>query len=257
MTPSAENRPRVGLFATCLVDFFRPVVGFASVRLLERAGCEVCVPDQTCCGQPAWNSGHREQAARLARRVVDAFAEFDAVVVPSGSCAGMLRRHFPALLADDPAYADRARTLAERTFELAAFLVDERGWLPEDVRHDGVVTQHDACAGLRELGIRDQPRALLRQVAGLTLSESVNCTECCGFGGTFCVKYPEISTRMVDDKCRGIVESGADTVVAGDLGCLLNIAGRLSRAGHSVRARHFAEIVAGMTDEPAIGGEGN
>lgn len=249
-------KPRVGLFATCLVDFFRPEIGFASARLLERAGCEVVVPEQTCCGQPAWNSGHRGEAARLARQVIDAFAEVDAVVVPSGSCAGMIAHHYPALLADDPVYAERARDLAARTWELAAWLVDQRGWRPEGIRFDATVTQHDACAGLRELGIRDQPRALLRGVEGLTLSESVNCTECCGFGGTFCVKYPEVSTRMVDNKCSGIVESGADTVVAGDLGCLLNIAGRLSRAGRDVRARHFAEIVAGMADGPAIG-EGN
>ncbi len=227
----------------------------ASARLLERAGCEVVVPEQTCCGQPAWNSGHREEAAQLARQVIDAFADVDAVVVPSGSCAGMLSHHYPELLAGDPAYAERARELAARTWELAAYLVDQRDWQPDDITFSGTITQHDACAGLRELGIRDQPRALLRKVSGLTLSESVNCTECCGFGGTFCVKYPEISTHMVDAKCRGIVESGAETVVAGDLGCLLNIAGRLSREGHPVKARHFAEIVAGMTDGPAIGEE--
>jgi len=250
------RKPRVGLFATCLVDFFRPEIGFASARLLERAGCEVVVPEQTCCGQPAWNSGHRAEAADLAGRVIDAFADVDAVVVPSGSCAGMIAHHYPELLADHPVYAERARELADRTWELAAYLVDQRGWHPEGIHFAGTVTQHDACAGLRELGIRDQPRTLLRAVAGLTLSESVNCAECCGFGGTFCVKYPEVSTRMVDHKCSGIVESGADTVVAGDLGCLLNIAGRLSRAGRDVRARHFAEIVAGMADGPAIG-EGN
>ncbi len=253
MTDALGPRPRIGLFATCLVDFFRPDVGFAAARLIERAGGEVIVAEPTCCGQPAWNSGHRREAADLARRVVAAFAGVDTLVVPSGSCAGMIARHYPELLDDDPVYAAPARDLAGRTRELAAWLSDDRGWRPEGVHFNGTVTQHDACAGLRELGVRDQPRALLRAVAGLTLSESVNCAECCGFGGTFCVKYPEISTRMVDDKIRGIVESGADTVVAGDLGCLLNIAGRLARAGHAIEARHFAEIVAGMAEGPGIG----
>ena len=253
----AATAPRVGLFATCLVDFFRPAVGFAAARLLERAGCSVVVPEQTCCGQPAYNSGHRQQAAQLARTVVDAFEGVDAVVVPSGSCGAMIARHYPDLLADDPAYAERARALAERTWELGAYLVDVRGWRPRGVACNATVTQHDACAGLRELGLGDQSRRLLRAVTGLTLSESTTAADCCGFGGTFCVKYPEISTRMVDDKIAGIAESGADTLVAGDLGCLLHIAGRLRRNGYAIRARHFAEIVADMADTPAIGEEGS
>lgn len=248
------RRPRVGLLATCLVDLFRPHTGFAAARLIEQAGCEVVVPEQTCCGQPAYNSGDRADARALAEHLIDAFADCDYVVVPSGSCAGMLRRHYPGLFPPEE-HGDRharATDLAARTRELTEFLA-ERGLQLEGVRFAGTVTYHDACSGLRELNIRDQPRRLLRQVEGLTLSESAGCTECCGFGGTFCAKYPEISTRMVSDKCRHIVESGADTLLAGDLGCLLNIAGRLSREGHPIRARHVAEVLAGMTDEPAIG----
>jgi L-lactate dehydrogenase complex protein LldE len=211
-------------------------------------------PEQTCCGQPAYNSGDRANARALAERVIDAFAGCDYVVVPSGSCAGMLRRHYPTLFdaeRDGERHA-QAQELAGRTRELTEFL-DERGVRLEDLRFDGTVTYHDGCSGLRELGVYDQPRRLLKQVAGLTLSEAAGGSDCCGFGGTFCVKYPEISTRMVSDKCHHLVESGADTVLAGDLGCLLNIAGRLSREGHPVRARHVAEVLAGMTDEPALG----
>ncbi|MDX1609232.1 MAG: (Fe-S)-binding protein [Halofilum sp. (in: g-proteobacteria)] len=251
----SDAKPRIGLFVTCLVDLFRPRVGFAAVRLIEAAGGEVVVPEQTCCGQPAWNSGDRADARRLAARVIDAFADCDAVVVPSGSCAGTLRRHYPRLFdpGREPERHAQAEALAAKTFELLEFLADERGFVPEGVRFEGTVTYHDACAGLRELGVKQQPRRLLRRVAGLTLSESEGCEECCGFGGTFCVKYPEISTRMVEDKCGRLVASGADTVLAGDLGCLLNIAGRLSRAGHPLRARHVAEVLAGMADGPAIG----
>ncbi len=215
------------------------------------------MPPQTCCGQPAYNSGDRANARALAARIIDAFADCDYIVVPSGSCAGMLRWHYPDLFdgADDADRRARAENLAARTRELTVFL-SERGLTLDGVAYEAIVTYHDACSGLRELGVREQPRRLLKQVAGLTLSESAGCEHCCGFGGTFCVKYPEISTRMVADKCRHIVESGADTVLAGDLGCLLNIAGRLSREGHPVRARHVAEVLAGMTDEPAIGEAG-
>jgi L-lactate dehydrogenase complex protein LldE len=254
MDDAPTARPRVGLLATCLVDLFRPQTGFAAARLIEQAGCEVVVPEQTCCGQPAYNSGDRANARALAAQVIDAFDDCDYIVVPSGSCAGMLGRHYPDLFDgdDDADRRRRAEDLAARTHELTAFLA-ERGLALDGVRFDATVTYHDACSGLRELGVREQPRRLLRQVAGLTLSESAGCEQCCGFGGTFCVKYPEISTRMVDDKCRHIVESGADTVLAGDLGCLLNIAGRLTREGHPVHARHIAEVLAGMTDVPAIG----
>lgn len=254
----SEPKPRAGLFVTCLVDLFRPSVGFAAAQLIEAAGCEVIVPEQTCCGQPAYNSGDRADTRRLAARVIDAFADCDYVVVPSGSCAGTIRKHYPRLFAtdDEPGRHAGAEALAAKTWELVEFLVDARGVDLDGVRFDGMVTYHDACTGLRELRVKDQPRRLLRQVAGLTLSESEGCEECCGFGGTFCVKYPEISTRMVADKCRKLAASGADTVLAGDVGCLLNIAGRLTREGHDLRARHVAEVLAGMTDTPAIGEPG-
>lgn len=256
MPSTNEARPRVGLLATCLVDFFRPQVGFATAKLLEDAGCEVVVPEQTCCGQPAYNSGRKGDAATVARQVIDAFADCDYVVVPSGSCAATVRRHYPRLFADDPAYHAAAEDLAGRTWELTAFLDEVCRYRPAGVAWPGTVTYHDACSGLRELHVREQPRRLLKAIEGLTLSESEGCTDCCGFGGTFCVKYPEISTRMVDDKCRGMAESGADTVLAGDLGCLLNIAGRLTRTGSPIRARHIAEVLAGMTDTPPIGEDG-
>lgn len=251
----SRDRPRVGLFATCLVDLFRPGVGFAAAKLIESAGCEVVVPEQTCCGQPAYNSGDRADARALAEQVISRFVDCDYVVVPSGSCAGMVREHYPRLFPaeEEPEARARAEAVAAKTWELVAFLHDECGLELDDVRFDATVTYHDACAGLRELGVREQPRRLLRQVRGLTLSESEGCEDCCGFGGTFCVKYPEISTRMVTDKCRGLAASGADTVLAGDLGCLMNIAGRLSRQGHALRARHVAEVLAGMTGAPPIG----
>lgn len=248
--------PRVGLFVTCLVDLFRPTVGFAAVKLLEDAGCTVEVPrGQTCCGQPAYNNGDRADAAKLARRMIAAFEGVDYVVAPSGSCAGMVRRHYPDLLADDPAWASRARDLAGRTWELVSFLVDVLGVDAVAARHAGSVTYHDSCSGLREMGVKDQPRRLLASVEGLTLAELPGAEVCCGFGGTFCVKYPEISNKMVADKTADIAGTGADTVLAGDLGCLLNIAGKLRRDGSAVRARHVAEVLADMTDAvPPIGG---
>jgi len=247
--------PRVGLFVTCLVDLFRPTVGFAALKLVEDAGCRVAVPDvQVCCGQPAYNSGDRADAAAIARQVVAAFEDVDYVVVPSGSCAGMLREHYPRLLGDDPAWAPRAHHVAARTWELVSFLTDVRGVTGvTGVAFAETVTYHDSCSGLRELGIRDQPRRLLASVAGLELVEVADAEVCCGFGGTFCVKYPEISNRMVAEKAAAITATGAGTVLAGDLGCLLNIAGKLSREGCACRARHVAEVLAGMADVPAIG----
>ena len=251
---TSEQSPRVGLFVTCLVDLFRPGVGFAAVKLLEDAGCSVEVPAaQTCCGQPAYNSGDRESAKRIAARVIDAFAGYDYVVAPSGSCAGMLKCHYPALFAGDAAMRAEAEAFAGRVHELVEFLHDVRGVRDVGARYHGVVTYHDGCAGLRELGVEDQPRALLEGVVGLTLNELSDAQICCGFGGTFCVKYPEISLRMVSDKTADIAATGAEVLLAGDLGCLLNIAGRLTREGRPVKTRHVAEVLAGMTDSPAIG----
>lgn len=248
---------RVGLFVTCLVDLFRPSVGFATVKLLEKAGCTVVVPAaQTCCGQPAFNSGDRADAAAIARQVIEAFEGFDYVVAPSGSCAGMLKHHYPGLFEDDPAWAARAKALGDKVHEIVSFLVDVLKVAPAPSRFEGSATYHDSCSGLRELGIQAQPRKLLADVDGLTMVELPTADVCCGFGGTFCVKYPEISAKMVTDKTTAIAETGADTLLAGDLGCLLNMAGRLKREGHAVRARHVVEVLAGMAEGPAIGEPG-
>jgi L-lactate dehydrogenase complex protein LldE len=254
MTQTA-TRPRVALFVTCLVDLHRPSVGFAAIKLLEAAGCQVEVPrEQTCCGQPAYNSGDRATAAGIARGIIEAFSGYDYVVVPSGSCGGMLSSHMPHLFDDDPNMKARAEALAAKTHELVSFLVDVRGLSQVSASYPGRVTYHDSCAGLRELGIKSQPRELLASVEGLNLVEMKEPEICCGFGGTFCVKYPEISTRMVSDKTADIAATGAETLLAGDLGCLLNMAGRLSREGSKIQVRHIAEVLAGITTTlPAIG----
>lgn len=248
------SRPRVGLFVTCLVDLFRPTVGFSAVKLLEDADCLVEVPAaQTCCGQPAYNAGDRADAIELARRVITVFAGYDYVVVPSGSCAAMIRRHYPALFADDPEMRGRADDLAGRTWELTSFLSDVLKVELGPVGYAGTIAYHDSCSGLRELGVREQPRRLLRKVSGLEIKELAQPEECCGFGGTFCVKYPDISEKMVGDKAEDVVATGADTLLAGDLGCLMNIAGRLQRMGSPVKVRHVAEVLAGAATGPAIG----
>jgi len=244
---------RVGLFVTCLVDLFRPSVGLAAVKLLEEAGCIVEAPRaQTCCGQPAYNSGDRKTAREIARQVVAPFEGYDHVVAPSGSCAGMLRAHYPALLAEDAAYAERAAALAGKSHELVGFLVDVLKQDKVAARFSGTVTYHDSCSGLRELAIKRQPRQLLAST-GAALRELPGAEICCGFGGTFCIKYPEISDRMVSEKAADIEATGADLLLAGDLGCLLNMAGKLGRQGAKVKSRHVAEVLAGMTDNPAIG----
>ena len=250
----STRRPTVGLFVTCLVDLMRPSVGFAAVKLIEEAGCDVQVPPgQTCCGQPAYNSGNQPDARALARQTIEAFEGYDYVVTPSGSCAGMLKKHYPELLADDPAWGRRAKDLAERVHELVSFLVDVRKVERVTARFGKSVTYHDSCSGLRELGIRAQPRALLGTVDGLSLNELDEAHVCCGFGGTFSTKYPEISNAMVERKTQKIGETKAQCLLAGDLGCLLNMAGKLSRSGSPIEVRHVAEVLAGMTDEPAIG----
>lgn len=247
----------VGLFVTCLADLFRPTVGFAAVKLLEDAGCNVHVPVQTCCGQPAYNSGARNEARGIARQVIAAFERFDYVVAPSGSCAGMLTKHYPELFRDEPEWLVRARRVALKSFELLSFLTDVMKVTRVDTAYDGIVTYHDSCAGLRELKVKAQPRQLLRTVGGLKLVELPGAEACCGFGGTFCVKYADISIDIVSRKTDDIVATGADTLLAGDLGCLMNMAGRLKRSGAEVRVRHIVEVLAGMTREvPPIGDAG-
>jgi L-lactate dehydrogenase complex protein LldE len=249
-----RKRLSVGLFVTCLVDLFRPSVGFAAIKLLEDAGAVVEVPEsQTCCGQPAYNSGDRDDARAIARAVIESFERFDYVVAPSGSCAGMLKIHYPTLLADDPEFAARARALGEKSFELTSFLVEVLGANSVAARFDGNVTYHDSCSSLRELKVRDAPRRLLASVDGLALTEMEETEVCCGFGGAFAVKYPDISSVIGEAKAMNAIKSGAGCLLAGDLGCLLHIAGRLSRDGSAVECRHVAEVLAGMTDTPAIG----
>ena len=252
--PGLNEGPRVGLFVTCLVDLMRPSVGFAAVRLLERAGCRVEVPElQTCCGQPAYNSGDFSDTRRIARQVIDAFEPCDYLVAPSGSCVGMIREHYPRLFATDAGLRNRAEALAERSFELTAFLDDVLGVDSLDASHAGSATYHDSCSGLRELDVHAQPRALLGRVEGLELREMTDANVCCGFGGTFCVKYPKISEHLVASKVACAAETGADMLLGGDLGCLLNIAGRMRREGRATKVYHVAEVLAGMTDGPAIG----
>jgi L-lactate dehydrogenase complex protein LldE len=244
----------VALFVTCLVDLFRPSVGFAAVKLLQDAGCIVEVPtQQVCCGQPAYNSGDALSAKRIARQVIEAFRGFDYVVGPSGSCMATIRKEYPVMFEHDAVWSGRARDLADRSYELMSFLTDVLGVSTAKVTFQGTATYHDSCSGLRSLGIKDQPRRLLSEVEGLTLTELQDAETCCGFGGTFCVKYPEISVKMVSDKVANIDMTGADTLLGGDLGCLLNIAGRLQRLGKAVRVFHAAEVLAGMADRAGIG----
>jgi L-lactate dehydrogenase complex protein LldE len=250
---SQSQRPRVALFVTCLVDILRPSVGFAAVRLLEAAGCDVFVPEaQTCCGQPAYNSGDRETARALALQTIAAFAGFDYVVAPSGSCAAMLKCHYPRLMAGDAEAEARARAFAERVHELVSFLVNVRKLDGVPGTFAGRVTYHDGCSGLRELGIKRQPRELLGRVAGAELIEMAETETCCGFGGLFCVKYPDISNAMVSKKTANISAVEPELLLAGELGCLINIAGKLAREGSRVSCRHVAEVLAGETAEPPI-----
>jgi L-lactate dehydrogenase complex protein LldE len=238
---------RVGLFVTCLVDLMRPSIGFAALRLLEAAGCEVVVPPaQTCCGQPGYNSGDQKAAKALALKVLGEFDGCDYVVLPSGSCAGMIRVHYPALFKDDTAIIESIKRLSARTYELTDFLVNVAKLqnIPGD--YSGSLTYHDSCSGLREMGVQAQPRALLARMPGVKLTEMRESTTCCGFGGTFSVKFGDISARMADNKCEHISQTGAGAIVAGDLGCLMNIEGRLRRRGDlDTRVLHIAEVLAG------------
>lgn len=253
----SESPPRVALFVTCLVDLFRPSVGFSAIELLEKAGCIVEVPEaQTCCGQPAYNSGDMAGARALARQTMAAFDGYDHVVAPSGSCAGMIRVHYPALFEEEPDMREKALALAARTHELTSFLVDIMGWRDVTAKLDGTATYHDSCASLRELKVEGQPRALLGGVDGLELSELSDREACCGFGGTFCVKYDGISDAMAERKCADIAASGARLLIGGDLGCLMNLAGKLRREGSPVEVRHIAEVLAGRTDQAPLGGGG-
>jgi len=241
---------RVGLFVTCLVDMMRPRIGFAALKLLERAGFEVQVPStQTCCGQPGWNSGERASARALAEKMIAEFEACDFVVAPSGSCVGMIKTHYAELFPGEGAWLARAEALAAKTWELTDFLVNVARFESPPGTYRGTVTYHDSCSGLREVGIKEQPRRLLALLPGVTLKEMSRCEECCGFGGTFSIKFGEISAAIAEAKCANIAASGADAVVLGDLGCMLNIEGRLRRRGDDrTRVLHVAEVLAGEGD---------
>jgi len=253
---AALTAPRVGLFVTCLVDLMRPSVGFAAVKLLRASGCHVEVPAaQTCCGQPAYNAGDKADASAIAKQTIAALEDYDFIVAPSGSCAGMLKHHYPRLLAGETDWAERARRFAGKVHELLSFLVHQRGITDLgglNARYDGRVTYHDSCSGLREMGIKAEPRQLLAMVEGLELVEMHDAEVCCGFGGTFAVKFGEISNVMVEKKTVNISQAEPDLLLAGDLGCLMNMAGKLKRQGSKIAARHIAEVLAGDLSAPAI-----
>ena len=235
----------VALFVTCLVDLMRPRIGFAAIELLEASGCEVVVPTaQTCCGQPAWNSGDKVAAAQLAKKLIAEFEGFEYVVAPSGSCADHVRNEYPAILADEPDWQARAIALGSRVFELTDFLVNiaKIDKLPGDF--SGRITYHDSCTGLRSLGIQSQPRALLAKLPGVDLQEMNGAEECCGFGGTFSVKFGDVSAAIAERKCGHACATGARAIVGGDLGCLLNIEGKLRRLGDAhTEVLHIAEVL--------------
>lgn len=255
MSGSSVTPPKIGFFVTCIVDSMRPNIGFASLKVLQQAGCDVEVPEaQTCCGQPAFNSGDDKTTKALAKNVIKAFEMYDYVVVPSGSCASMIRSHYKELFIDEPAWLERQQKLSAKTWEILSFLKDVMDFTPSNVTFDATATYHDSCSGLRDLGVYDQPRALLEAVKGMTIKPLRGNDECCGFGGTFCVKYPDISNAIVMDKTQKIRETGADVLLGGDMGCLMNMAGKLSREGSEVRVYHTIEVIADMAKGPAICG---
>lgn len=236
---------RVCLFVTCLVDQLFPQVGLAMADVLERLGYKVEFPEaQTCCGQPAFNSGYWEEARQVARHFLEVFEGAEYVVAPSGSCTSMVTKHYQELFRKDPVWLERARRLAPRVWEFSQFLLEVARVEDVGARMEAVVTYHDSCHALRELGIREGPRRLLARVRGLELRELRASEECCGFGGTFAVKFPELSTAMVRTKIKAIEETGAGYVVSVDPSCLMQIQGALRRAGSPIRTLHLAEVLA-------------
>lgn len=245
--PKLAPGDRVALFVTCLVDMMRPEIGFAAIKLLENAGCEVVVPpEQTCCGQPAYNSGDRASAHRLAERVLAQLEPYDYVVIPSGSCGGMIKKHYLELFSDDPTLRRRMNDLAPRVYELTDFLVRVARLETVPGCSQGCVTYHDSCSGLRELGISSQPRSLLAKIPGVELREMKDSRACCGFGGTFSMKYGDVSAAIADEKLGQVRATGAQAVVLGDLGCMLHLEGRLRRLGDDkTQVLHVAQLLAG------------
>jgi L-lactate dehydrogenase complex protein LldE len=254
MPISCEDQGEVHLFVTCLVDLFRPSIGFAAVKLIEQNGWKINIPnDQVCCGQPAYNSGNVSATQEIAKNIINSFSNAQYVVVPSGSCAGMLKHHYPKLFKGVPEWQEKAESLATKVYELTDFLRNKCNYSGHNASYAGQVTIHDSCSALREMGVKQQPRDLLSSVKDVKICEHDEAEVCCGFGGTFCVKYADISNNMVTHKVDSIVESGADTVVASDLGCLMNIAGKLKRQGSDIKVRHIAEVLVAGDRLPAIG----
>lgn len=236
---------RVSLFVTCIVDQLFPNVGMAMADVLERIGYKVDFPEaQTCCGQPAFNTGYRREARQVACYFLDVFRDCEYVVVPSGSCTSMVSHHFPELFQKDSGRLSEARALAPKVFEFSRFLIEVAAVEDVGARLEDVVTYHDSCHALREFGIKQGPRRLLSRVRGLELREMDIAEECCGFGGTFSVKFPEVSGGMARSKIDSIVRTGARTVVSIDSSCLMQLQGALSRAGLPVRTMHLAEVLA-------------
>jgi L-lactate dehydrogenase complex protein LldE len=245
MSPQTPIPKKVSLFIQCIVDGIYPEVAEAMVRIFDHLGIAVDYPtDQTCCGQPAFNSGYRTAARKAARHFIEVFEHAPPIVCPSGSCVAMVRHYYTELFTDDPVWRARAAAVAERTFELTEFLVDVLGVTDLGARCSGRVTYHDSCHLLRTLGVSSQPRALLANIHGLEFVEMADSDRCCGFGGAFSVNYPDISTAMVAEKVDTILATGADTVVGCDMGCLMNIEGYLSRHKHSVKVKHIAQLLA-------------
>jgi L-lactate dehydrogenase complex protein LldE len=237
--------PRVSLFVTCIVDQLFPQVGMAMADVLERIGCQVEFPeDQTCCGQPAFNTGYREEARRVAMHFLEVFRDAEYIVAPSGSCTSMIAHHYAELFRGEPEWLEEARRLEPRVWEFSRFLLEVARVEDVGARFEQVVTFHDSCHALREFGIKEGPRRLLGRVRGLTLKEMDAAEECCGFGGTFSVKFPEVSGGMARTKIDSIVKTGARVVVSLDSSCLLQIQGALSRAGAPVATMHLAEVLA-------------
>ena len=240
-----NENPSAALFVPCIVDSLYPEVGEAAVRVLRRLGVRVeYPPDQTCCGQPAFNSGYLREARLSARRFIRIFEHAETVVCPSGSCAAMVKLHYPELFAEEPAWRGRAEELGQRVFEFSQYLVDVLGVEDLGARFEGKVTYHDSCHLLRSLGIAKQPRKLIAGVGGLEFTEMEDSDRCCGFGGAFSVKYPAISEAILEDKVDNILKTGADAVIGCDMGCLMNIEGMLKRKGLPVRAMHIASLLA-------------
>ena len=239
------SKKHITLFIQCIVDGMYPEAGEAMVSVFRRLGVTMDYPpDQTCCGQPAFNSGYRKEARAAAKHFIEVFEKAGTIVCPSGSCVAMVRHHYPELFEDDPAWLARARAVGKKTFEFTEYLVDVLGITDVGASFKGKVTYHDSCHLLRTLGIAEQPRKLISAVKGVEFVEMKDSDRCCGFGGAFSAKYPDISTAMVAEKAQNILDSGAHAVVGCDMGCLMNIQGYLNRNNHNINVMHIAELLA-------------